>query len=254
MSRFPEILPSIVAETPEWALLRKPHGMPSAPLRAGENGTLLSWFLSGHPEASCVQGRKEIEHGLVHRLDTATEGLVLVAKTQDSYDFFLELQQEGKLVKKYFSYCSVSGGKEIPRKDSLPLSVKSRFRAFGPGRKEVRLLFPGMHGYDEAGADYETIVESAESCGLGCCGITCSLVRGYRHQVRAHLAWLGFPIIGDPIYNPAYRAGKAVSTAGATNSEPGFPLELHAIGINFIDPVSRERVSFLLPKPDRTSR
>ena len=216
------------------------------------HASFLVSFRDYAPKPTSVHGRKEIEHGLVHRLDTGTEGLVLVAKKQRAYDFFLELQQEGNLVKKYFSYCSVSEGKTIPPKDNFPLSIISRFRAFGPGRKEVRPLFPEMRGYDEAGADYETVVESAEACGTGCCGITCSLSRGYRHQVRAHLAWLGFPIVGDMIYNPAYRTGEAASCA--TNGDPGSPLELHAIGISFIDPVSLERVSFLLPKPDRTTR
>jgi 23S rRNA pseudouridine1911/1915/1917 synthase len=234
-------VPSIVSETDSWALLRKPHGMPSAPLRAGEEGTLLSWFLGLRPEASSVRGRKEIEHGLVHRLDTATEGLVLVAKTQRAYDFFLALQREGKLVKKYFAYCSIAGGSRVPAEHELPLSIRSRFRAFGPGRKEVRPLFPGMRGHDEAGADYETVVESIEPCGDGFLGITCSLSRGYRHQVRSHLASIGFPIVGDRLYNPAYRCAEG-------------PLELHAVGIRFTDPDSPEPVSFSLPKPDRTTR
>jgi 23S rRNA pseudouridine1911/1915/1917 synthase len=242
-------VPSIVLETVSWSLIRKPHGIPSAPLRSGEEGTLLSWFLGMRSEAASVRGRKEIEHGLVHRLDTATEGLVLVAKTQCAYDFFLALQQEGKLVKTYFAYCSITDGSSVPRPQDLPLSVRSRFRAFGPGRKEVRPVFPGMRGYDDMGADYETVVESVERCGTGILAVTCSLSRGYRHQVRSHLASIGLPIIGDRLYNPAFRP----LTDSPHEAEEG-PLELHAVGINFTDPDSLGPVSFSLPKPDRTTR
>lgn len=246
-------MPLVIEDTPAWALVRKPHGMPSAPLSENEDGTLLSWFLAGHEECRAVRGRKAVEHGLVHRLDTATEGLVLIAKTQDAYDFFLVAQNDGYILKTYFAYCSILPGKTLPPAGSLPLTIRSRFRAFGPGRKEVRPLFPAMRGYDEAGKDYQTIVEKAEMLGKQTCAITCTLKQGYRHQVRAHLSWLGFPIIGDNLYNPAYRSANGDGRDGGDSGANPAVLELHAIGISFPDPLSARQASFLLPRPDRTT-
>lgn len=228
--------PRIVEETQSWAVVRKPHGMPSAPLREGEEGTLVSWFLRERPAARSVRGRKPVELGLVHRLDTATGGLVLFAKTQESYDALLVAQNDDRIVKTYVAYCSrCPPMADVP---SVPLTIASRFRAYGPGRKEVRPLFPGMRGYDGAGKDYVTTITRADSLGNGIWSMTCVIARGYRHQIRSHLSWLGFPILGDALYNP---------------SPDGSPrLELHAVSISFPDPDSGSTIYVSLPRPDRT--
>jgi 23S rRNA pseudouridine1911/1915/1917 synthase len=207
-------LPRIVRETPLWAVLEKPHGMPSAPLTAGEEGTLLGWFLERCPEAACVAGRKTIECGLLHRLDTGTSGLVLVAKTQGAFDCLLEAQTRGAIRKSYYAFCTraapaAGDATLLPGVLVPPLVVRSRFRAFGPGRREVRPLFAGQRGYEEAETDYETAIDGFEALEdpsaqeKALYGISCTLLRGYRHQVRAHLASLGFPLAGDPLYNAA---------------------------------------------------
>lgn len=251
--------PEIVCEGTSWALLSKPHGMPSAPLVDGEKGTLLEWFLGIRPETSLVIGRKPIEHGLLHRLDTGTAGLVLVAKTQEAYDALLVAQRNGLIKKTYFAFCNhIREGEKEPL--VIPFTVRSRFRSFGPGGREVRPLFPGMRGYEKSGTDYETTAENIafyternvlpvgtadKTIERPIAGITCSLVRGYRHQVRSHLAFLGYPIVGDPLYNserPPYSLNGTV-----------VPLQLYAPGISFSDPDSSLPVSFSLPIPDKMS-
>ena len=92
----------VIFENEAYAVLYKPRGMPTAPLTEDEEGTLVSWFLKSCPEAASVKGKKDIEAGLVNRLDTATRGLVLIAKTQESYDA-LNLMQANNLIKKLFS-------------------------------------------------------------------------------------------------------------------------------------------------------
>lgn len=237
--------PSIFAETAEWAILVKPHDMPSAPLAEGEGGTLLEWFLEMRREAQDVRGKKPVERGLLHRLDTGTEGLVLVAKTQAAYDGLYRAQKEGLIVKTYRAICSRPAPGALPFGGTYPARIESRFRAFGPGRKEVRPLFPGMRGYDEAGEDYLTVIEEARPLsGSDGLAIRCVLVRGYRHQVRAHLAYAGFPIMGDRLYNPAWKESPTAAS---------IPLQLSAIGLAFPDPVTGLRAVFSLPLPDRTT-
>jgi 23S rRNA pseudouridine1911/1915/1917 synthase len=242
--------PSIGLETDFWVLLVKPHDMPTAPLsREDEEATLLGWFLSRCPEARQVTGKKTVEYGLLHRLDTGTSGLVLVAKNQDSYDRLYKAQQGGHILKTYFAFCLTPETHPFSEADKPPFTVRSRFRAWGPGRKEVRPLFPGMKGYESAGKDYETVIEKVESGvavdDAAITGITCTLSRGFRHQIRTHLAFYGYPIAGDPLYS---------SRTIETGTGERFPLQLYATGISFSDPFSKSRVSFSIPQPDRMSR
>lgn len=254
-------LPGILAETDDWAIVFKPHGMPSAPLAEGEAGTLLGWFLSERPESNGVIGKKPVERGLLHRLDTDTEGIVLIAKEQKAFDFLADAQSSGSIQKTYVAFCAPALEtiwKQPPRilsasidfrnpdmaKKSLPLSIESRFRSYGPGSKRVMPLFPGMRGYDSAGADYVTKIDGLDSLpDKRYLRVVASLVRGYRHQIRAHLAVLGIPILGDSLYG--------VSTGSDLASD--VPLQLHAISISFPDPRHGRQESFSLPIPDRMS-
>jgi 23S rRNA pseudouridine1911/1915/1917 synthase len=247
--------PFVVHETAEWVLVCKPHGMPSAPLGDGERDTLLAWTLAEYPDAAGVRGIKPIECGLIHRLDTATEGLVLIARTQACYDALWNAQYRGMIEKRYFAFCSPNSGGTLPGDGLYPHGIESRFRAFGPGRREVRPLFPGMRGYDEAGQEYTTVITGAylatvcDDRGqeeIPVVGITCTIVRGYRHQIRSHLSFEGFPIIGDELYNPAWN--------GTASAPIDVPLQLHAVGISFPEPHSGKTVSFSLPQPDRMTR
>jgi len=248
MSAMDFTVPSIVLETPSWALVFKPHGMPSAPLSEGESGTILSWFLARRGEANVVMGKKAIERGLLHRLDTGTAGLVLIAKTQGAYDALSEAQTKSRIRKGYLAFCvrDEDTPESLPPDQALPFAVRSRFRAFGPGRRMVRPLFPGMRGYAEAGRDYETLIEEIEMIETGMARIRVSLALGYRHQVRAHLAFLGYPIAADPLYSkkPAPRDDEGAE----------LPLQLYAPSISFPDPVDGTEVSFSLQLPDRMSR
>jgi len=243
--------PRVVHETPDWVLVFKPHGMPSAPLADGESGTLLAWLLSLYPDAQCVTGAKPVEHGLIHRLDTATEGLVLVARTQHAFDRLWDAQQRGEIEKTYFAICSDATGAGLPGSDRYPIVIESRFRAYGPGRREVRPVFRGMRGWEEAGQDYRTVVTSAMRMETGCglaVGIECRITRGFRHQIRSHLSNEGFPILGDTLYHPAW--------AGSVRSEilPDIPLQLHATGISFPSSSGQGKEAFSLPRPDKTTR
>lgn len=232
-----------VAETEDWAVIEKPHGLPSAPLEEGEAETALSIFLASCPEADAVRGKKPVERGLLHRLDTGTRGLILIAKTQSSYDALERAQQDGLIRKGYFALCDAG---ESSRPPQVPYTIISAFRPFGPGRREVRPVFPGQRGFDEGDRLYRTdVTEIALRDGVA--AIFCELVRGYRHQVRSHLAHLGYPILGDPLYNDRDRERVA-------SGEDVGPLQLHAIALSFPDPRTKAPVSVSLPRPSKTNR
>lgn len=218
----------VPSEKEPFVVIDKPRGLASAPLAPGD-ASALTWVAEKFPETKNVCGKKAIEYGLVHRIDTETRGLLLVALTQEFYDRLIEEQTNGRFVKHYMAVCNFLGGQNMDdgfptvslegqnflnsiKNDSnsgeFSLEITSRFRPFGLKNKEVRPVneFSGRAAEKKAGAKtYRTMVKVAkESDGYKA---ECRITEGYRHQVRCHLAWLGLPIKGDPVYGLSSKDG-----------------------------------------------
>jgi 23S rRNA pseudouridine1911/1915/1917 synthase len=143
-------------------------------------------------------------------------------------DAMLELQAAGLFVKEYEADVS-AGRTALPgfpppppdARDRLFVGgiVESGFCSYGPGGKSVRPVHDGRI--------YQTEVLGTEQAGVsgsgGALRVRLRITRGFRHQIRCHLAWLGFPIIGDSLY------GGAASPA---------PLALRAARLSFTDPLT----------------
>ena len=76
-----------------YLVIYKPKGLPSAPLTTDDKDNALTQACAMYPQIKSVCGKKAIEYGLLHRLDTATDGLIVIAASQECYDF---LQNEQK--------------------------------------------------------------------------------------------------------------------------------------------------------------
>ena len=227
-----------------------------------------------------VRGKKAVEAGLLHRLDTDTRGLVLFAKDQKVYDFLAARQEAGQMIKTYcafvepklsltmeyngygFDVTELSALKELSAAQrgiaaqeqvvvqeriaaKLPLTLESQFRNFGPGAKRVAPVFPGSRHYKKDGRLYTTVIEAADILpSPPLIRVRCCLSRGYRHQVRAHLAAAGLPIVGDPLYAP--------QGAEAPPESAQVSLQLYAVSLEFPDPENPQRnILVALPPPDR---
>lgn len=208
------IIKEITRDEP-YLIINKPSGLPSAPLNENDRNNAFSIAAELFPELLNVTGRKEIEHGLLHRIDTETSGLLIIAATQDSYENLLQLQKENK-IKKYYSALSNVDYENINKLGGFPSSdfvycknikeynLESYFRFFGEGRKSVRPVTKNSNGsaLKKLGKPvlYNTNIKIVEnSCDL--IRIEACITNGFRHQVRCHLAWMGLPIIGDSLYN-----------------------------------------------------
>jgi 23S rRNA pseudouridine1911/1915/1917 synthase len=232
------LTPVICHETEDFAIVFKPPRMHCAPLR---NETLLGWYANIFPPIMGLSGRKEGEGGLLHRLDFETQGLTLLAKNQQSLENLLIQQKQGSRSKEYRAKsqkCEPDGFKVSPIPGlEPPLVIESYFRPYGPGRKQVRPVteekLKGKKTAKDTGAYYKTEVigvekkqaDSREELYL----FTVRLRRGFRHQIRCHLAWIGFPVLNDPLY------GKGDGS--------GF-LALRATGLFFNDPKSGRPIEF----------
>ncbi|MDR2134076.1 MAG: RNA pseudouridine synthase [Treponema sp.] len=264
--------PYVLDETGDFAVVYKPPRMHCAPLKKNPpRVTLLEWYARVFPPVRELGGRREGEGGLLHRLDFETRGLVLFAKTRRGLEHFLAEQEAGAFIKEYSALCRRSGGpvrppdsgeartaeprapdsglSGFPPAEPLPdvlgdpgppLVIESFFRPFGKGRKEVRPVIERGKGRRAAAADrggfYRTEIIGGERAGDGLYRLTLRISRGFRHQIRCHLAWKGCPILNDPLYGPG---------PGGT----GDFLALCARALFFTDPRGEPR-EYRISRPD----
>lgn len=211
-------------------VLYKPSGIPTVPLKNSSGETFLSRASAEYPEILSVYGKNPWEGGILHRLDTPTRGLVIAARNQEAYDFMMKEQDEDRILKIYRATVApkdkaLEGFPAFPYDDVFTSSVdiKSKFRSFGPGARAVRPVTDNKRFQE--GRDYLTSCDKESDSS-----ILCRITRGFRHQIRCHMAWSGYPIVGDELYG------------GASSDVFG----LEAIGLSFTDPGSGKRVDILI--------
>jgi 23S rRNA pseudouridine1911/1915/1917 synthase len=239
--------PYVIEETPDFAVVFKPPRMHSAPLAKKEGGTLLDWFTAREQVLS-----PQSSANLMHRLDFDTHGLVLFAKNAESFEFFKELQDSGGFVKEYSAVCAVVPNAVASNESSIPgfppppvltahvpspenpLVIESFFRPFGPGRKLVRpVIEEGKKSRETAkdnGGFYRT-----EITGINKNIFTVRIKRGFRHQIRCHLCWIGRPILNDPLYPHPLESG-------------ALPMSLRACSLFFTDPSTGKQREYKIDK------
>lgn len=233
---------SVIAKTPYYLVVDKPSGLPTVPLKTDgpDKETLLSLVRAQFPEVMGF-GRHPWEGGVLHRLDTPTRGLVVVARDQNSYARLAKAQDEGLMVKDYlavssvhraqlpvgfpaFPYGDVTGGDEVV--------VGSWFRPYGEKSRVVRPVDPSCPKAwksKSTGVWYETRVKQISDAG-GSHAFACEITGGFRHQIRCHLAWAGWPLDGDESYR------------GAKDK----PFGLSCVALTFPDPVTGRTVRYTL--------
>lgn len=173
---------SIIYEDPHLVAVDKPAGIPSHALRAGERGTVVSALLARYPELRGV-GYRELESGLLHRLDNDTSGVLLAARDQATFDVLRAAHERGEFEKRYLA---------LVRGRPAPQRLRAWLRA---DRKSVRVRREPFEGAKAVEMDLLT------SEGYGDYSLVCvRLARAARHQVRAQLAEAGHPIAGDGQY------------------------------------------------------
>ncbi len=209
-------------------VIYKASGIPSAPLKADDEDNAFSYAAKIFPQilkVSSSPDRKPIEHGLIHRIDNVTSGLLLIAASQDFYNSLIDQQKAGHFYKTYSAECEdfIQNPEELegfpPLTKDLQnlhtsiimgktISISSFFRNYGKGGSQVRPVTkdsnPAALQKLRQLIEYTTEIKQSKNHNSKLT-LECKINSGYRHQVRCHLAWLGFPIIGDNLYNAHYK-------------------------------------------------
>lgn len=160
-------------------VVSKPPGMPSQPLRAGERGTAASGLVARFPE--CATASEDArDGGLVHRLDIGTSGVLVAARTRASWLALRAAFGAGAVAKDYLALVEQP---PVSRECDAPLAQRGK-----------RVVVDHTDGLD-AHTSWQLVRRLGERALLRCQATT-----GRMHQVRAHLAACGAPIVGDVLY------------------------------------------------------
>lgn len=210
----------------------KPAGLVVHPGPGHQGATLVHGLLSAFPDLDPASGGVVGEPdrpGLVHRLDRGTSGLLVVARTPAAYVSLVEQLQDHDVERVYTALVRgrpdhAHGVIDAPvgrsRRDPLRMTVAADGRP-------ARTHFDVEHQFDVDDRDRRTDVAL----------LTCRLETGRTHQIRVHLASIGHPVVGDPLYGGADRRPHA-----------GRPF-LHARRLSFVHPGTGKPVAFEVPLP-----
>lgn len=211
----------IIYEDEILLVVNKPAGMVVHPALGHTSGTLVNAVLAHCPQVADVGGPERA--GVVHRLDKDTSGLILIAKDEQTRD---ALQRQFKRRQVSKTYLALVEGQVEPREGVIEAPVGRDKRH----RKRMAVVRQGRR----ARTTYRVIEHFTDHTLLEVHPHT-----GRTHQVRVHLAWLGYPIVGDPVYG--HRRQRLLKGRHF----------LHAAGLRFTHPTLGQEVTFQAPLPSK---
>jgi len=226
----PEPIPiPIVYEDADVVVVNKPRGMVVHPSPGHRSGTLVHALLYHCPDLAGVGDR--LRPGIVHRLDRDTTGLLVVAKHDEAHHSLAD-QIRARTARR--EYLALVRGRVLDEQGIVcaPLgrhpSDRKRFAVLRPGRgKEAITRF--------------WVVERFPGFTL----LHLALDTGRTHQIRVHMAHIGHPVVGDPIYGRGSRRLLEEMRLPRLRGQA-----LHAFRLSFRHPRTGRTVSFEAPLPD----
>ena len=213
-------------------VIDKPPGLVVHPGAGNRAHTLQNGLLALDPKLARIP-----RAGIVHRIDKDTSGLLVVARTLPAHAALVEMLREHEVGREYLALCvgAVTGGGTVDKAIGRHRTDRLRMAVRSDGREAI------THYRLEERFEHHTLLRVI-------------LETGRTHQIRVHLAHIGHPLVGDPLYG-----GRRQLRAGLTEAQraaiTGFGRQaLHAARLEFRHPVTGKQVSVDSPLPKDFTR
>ena len=198
---------NILYEDNDIAVIDKKAGLVIHPSYGHESGTLVNAIMFHINDLSGING--EIRPGIVHRLDKDTSGLIIIAKNDKAHNKLSEMFKNKEINKTYLAIVKGSLGKDTGRLETqMGRDLKDR--------KKMSVL---KIGGKTAITNYE-VLDKNDKFSL----VRVNIETGRTHQIRVHMKYLGYPILGDSVYGKESKSVKRQM--------------LHAYKLEFMHPVT----------------
>jgi 23S rRNA pseudouridine1911/1915/1917 synthase len=224
-----DIALDIVFEDDHLLVVDKPAGMVVHPAAGNRDGTLVNALL--HHCAGRLSGIGGVARpGIVHRIDKDTSGLLVVAKTDRAHEGLAAQFARHDI---HRLYLAIVAGVPNPPAGTVVASLARS----SSNRQKMAIV---EEGRGKRAVTHYRLVRALRESAL----TECRLETGRTHQVRVHMASLGHPLLGDPVYGrtrPAHR--EILKNLGFRRQA------LHAAELGLVHPVSKENLSFKSPLP-----
>lgn len=209
----------IVYEDDDLMIVNKPSGLVVHPGSGNFDNTLVNGLMHYTNNLSDING--EERPGIVHRIDKDTSGLLVVAKNNKTHAILTEYFKNHKNIRR--EYIALICG-NFPH-DSATIDAP-----IGRDPKDRKKMAVVAENSKEAITNLK-VIKKYKDYTL----VSCVLETGRTHQIRVHLNYIGYPVYNDPVYN--------------NKKSTEFGQFLHSHKIDFIHPITKEKMSFQVPVP-----
>ena len=208
----------IIYEDADVAVVNKPQGMVVHPSAGHTSGTLVNALMYHVKDLSSING--VVRPGIVHRIDKDTSGLLMVAKNDKAHNALAAELKDKKSLRKYVAI--VHGN--LPNDRGV---IEAPIGRSDKDRKKQAVTAKGKPAVTRF-----TVLERFGNYTL----VELQLETGRTHQIRVHMAYIGHPVAGDPLYGPR-------------KTLKGHGQFLHAKTLGFTHPTTGELVEFTAEEP-----
>ena len=208
----------IIYEDADVAVVNKPQGMVVHPSAGHTSGTLVNALMYHVKDLSSING--VVRPGIVHRIDKDTSGLLMIAKNDKAHNALAAELKDKKSLRKYVAI--VHGN--LPNDRGV---IEAPIGRSDKDRKKQAVTAKGKPALTRF-----TVLERFGNYTL----VELQLETGRTHQIRVHMAYIGHPVAGDPLYGPR-------------KTLKGHGQFLHAKTLGFTHPTTGELVEFTAEEP-----